>query len=88
MSRKKIFYLGLWGLLGLLVATIVHALIEIPTLRLITGDLERFGTSWVWQHWEVVHGVGSLGLWAAGLLLGLWAGQRYWSQLAATQRQS
>ena len=75
---KKIIYVTLFAFLGLLVATLVHGVIEAPLLWLITGDLDKWGESFVWQNWSFLHRyVGGL-IWILGLCGGIYAGFRCW----------
>lgn len=83
---KRYFYIALCILLGLLVATMLHGLIEIPALSLITANFDTYGDSFVWRYWRVIHGVGGVVLWLAGALGGFWAGKRWWQILYIEKR--
>lgn len=83
---KKTIYIILFAFLGLLLATLLHALIELPTLWLITGDIERYGESFVWRNWVVLHSTIAALIWVAGLGGGVWAGFRYWRILYIEER--
>ena len=75
---KKTLYVFMFAILGLLLAAILHALIEAPTLWLITGDLDTYGDSFVWQNWTLLHRyIGGL-IWVLGLGLGTAAGFYFW----------
>jgi hypothetical protein len=75
---KKVIYISLFGFLGLLLSAILHAVIEAPTLWLITSDLDKYGDSFVWQNWAMLHRyIGGL-IWIVGLVGGLYAGFKYW----------
>jgi hypothetical protein len=69
---KKIIYLVLWGLLGLIFSFIIHAIIELVYLKYAKPD----SIHWV----KVFNGSCALPLWLIYLLpilfiiLGLWAG--------------
>jgi len=75
---KKIIYIAAFGFLGLLLATLVHAGIEIIALEVIFGNPERFENTLWWQQWDPLHDTASTILWAAGLAVGLYLGKRYW----------
>jgi cell division protein FtsW (lipid II flippase) len=75
---KKIFYIFCFGLLGLVVATIIHAVVEIIALRVIFGNPEQYADTFWWQEWHFIHAFGSGVLWWAGLLAGFWLGFRFW----------
>jgi hypothetical protein len=75
---KKVIYVTLFAFLGLLIATIVHAVIEAPVLWLITGNLDKWGEGFIWQNWAVLHRyVGGL-VWILGLIGGIYGGIKYW----------
>jgi hypothetical protein len=76
---KRILYILAFGLLGLLFATLVHSVVELIALELIFSD-EVNADSWWWREWETIHAIGAAGLWAGGLLAGLFAGWRWWDQ--------
>jgi hypothetical protein len=75
---KQFVYIALFSFLGLLVATVIHAVIEAPLLWLITGDLEKWGNSFIWQNWTLLHRyVGGL-IWFLGFTGGIYSGIKYW----------
>ena len=75
---KKILYVFSFGFLGLLVATVIHAVVEMFALRIIFGNPEKYANTFWWQEWEFIHAFGSGVLWWAGLLIGFWLGFRFW----------
>lgn len=84
---KRILYIVLFISLGLLVATLLHAIIELPTLSLITGNFEHYQHSFIWQHWKLVHGVGGAILWILGAIVGYWCGVKGWQILYVEKRR-
>lgn len=83
---KRIIYILAFTFLGLLVSTLLHAAIEMPTLWLISGDIETYGNSFVWQHWSVLHQtVGGL-LWLLGALAGYLCGRHFWRVIYIEKR--
>lgn len=83
---KKTLYVFLFTLLGLMLSTLLHAAIELPALWLITGDIERYGGSFVWQNWGVLHtSIGAL-LWVLGGGGGVWGGFHFWQILYVEER--
>lgn len=83
---KRIFYITSFTVLGLLLATLVHAAIEIPILSLITSDFARYQDSFLWRHWSAIHGIGGAVLWGAGVFGGVIAGRRFWQILYVEKR--
>ena len=76
---KRILYIISFGLLGLLVATILHGVIELVTLDLIFNDSANADSFW-WQEWQLVHAVAGGALWIIGCVLGLLAGYTWWDE--------
>lgn len=76
---KRVLYIIAFGFLGLLVATLIHAGLELWALAVIFGDEANASTVW-WREWELIHDSVSIGLWLAGLLLGVGAGIKWWDQ--------
>lgn len=75
---KKIFYIFACGLLGLLVSTILHGLIEILALGIIFGQPEKFIETIWWQKWSVIHDGISYLLWVSGVGGGIILGLKWW----------
>jgi len=76
---KRIFYIIAFGFLGLLIATILHGVIELVVLELIFGDSANAGSFW-WQEWQLIHAVGGAALWTAGVVVGFYAGIAWWGR--------
>jgi amino acid permease len=85
-TMKRIVYIGLFIFLGLAVSTLIHALIELPTLNLITGDFETYADSYLWRNWKMIHGVGGVLLWLAGAISGYLCGVKWWQILYVEKR--
>lgn len=83
---KKACYLFLFIVFTLLVSLLIHGLVEITTLWLLTNNLDKFGESFVWQHWYTVHLVGGILLWGFGFAAGVWGGLHYWNMLYVEKR--
>jgi hypothetical protein len=83
---KKYVYIALFTFLGLLLATLLHALIEIPALKLITENYEQYGDGYIWQHWRIIHDVVGACLWLGGALGGYYAGKKWWQILYIEKR--
>lgn len=83
---RRLFYIFSFMVLGLLLGTLAHAGLEIPALALVTNDFERYGDSFFWRHWGLIHGWGGIVLWAIGLILGFVAGRKFWQILYVEKR--
>jgi hypothetical protein len=75
---KKIIYVTLFSFLGLLLAALLHGMIEAPILLLITSDLDTWGDSFVWQNWAVLHRYVGGAIWVGGFIGGIYFGLKYW----------
>lgn len=82
---KKTLYIASFGFLGLLVSTLVHALVEMVALDLIFNNPDRFAESVWWQEWVLIHGIFAFGLWAIGLIGGLYLGVKWWEPYGSKQ---
>ena len=75
---KKPFYILSFGFLGLVVATLIHAVVEMIALKVIFGNPEKYANTFWWQEWGFIHAFVSGLLWWTGLIIGLWLGFRFW----------
>lgn len=75
---KKVVYITAFTVLGLLVATLVHAGVELPILHFIFTDYESYGDTFLLRHWDLVHGMGGALLWIIGVAIGFFFGHHYW----------
>lgn len=83
---KRLFYIAAFTVLGILLATLVHAALEMPALYIITSDFEHYQHSFVWEHWRIIHGWGGKLLWLLGALGGFIAGCKFWQILYVEKR--
>lgn len=75
---KKVFYVALFTLLGIITSFLIHALIEIPIIWLLLSDFERWGLGLSWDTWETVHSISSITLFIIGVVVGLKFGKHFW----------
>lgn len=83
---KRYVYIGLFGLLGLLVTTLLHAAIEIPLLVWMQTALEAGETPWLWTEWPLLHRLGGTMLWLGGIGGGVFLGKKFWRILYVEKR--
>ena len=83
---KRLFYIGVFTFLGILLSTLVHAGIEIPLLSMMESQLEMTGRSFLADNWWLIHGWGGKLLWFSGALGGFIAGRRFWQILYVEKR--
>jgi Sec-independent protein secretion pathway component TatC len=78
VNSKRTIYITSFTLLGILLSTIVHAAIEIPVINLLVADFDRYSLVLSWGQWFLVHHVGTVILWVAGVAFGYWQGKYWW----------
>jgi len=75
---KKVLYISSFTILGLILATILHAIIEFVALAVIFEDPAQFAETFWWKEWELVHQFGANFLWLLGALGGIYSGFVLW----------
>ena len=75
---KKVIYVILFVVLGIIVSFFVHALIEIPVIVLLVSDFEKWGLGLSWGAWETIHDVGAIILLILGIVYGFRQGKHWW----------
>ena len=83
---KKIIYILLAGILGFLVATLIHSLLEIWYINLLIADFKKYSFGLSWQVWFMIHTIiaGVLGVFST--LIGIRFGIRWW-QIIYVEKQ-
>lgn len=82
---KKLLYIALFTVLGVLVSTLLHAGIEIPLLAMMENQVMT-GDSFLADHWWLIHGLGGQLLWLAGAVVGFILGRKFWQILYVEKR--
>lgn len=77
---QKGVYIAGCGFLGLLVATLIHAGVELWALKLIFGNPDQFADTIWWHKWDLLHWSVSGVLWTVGLWCGVYTGIKMWPQ--------
>ena len=83
---KERIYIATFTFLGALSGLLLQGGLEMWALGLVALDYERFAEVFWWQNWEVIRSVGIVTLPAIGLVLGYFAGKRYWNILYVEER--
>ena len=83
---KKITYISLFVLLGIIVSFLIHAIIEIVVIDLLLDDFDKFGFGFDWSQWFLFHSIGSIFLFVLGALFG-YAQGRYWWRVIYVQKR-
>jgi hypothetical protein len=77
---KKVAYVGLFTLLGVLVSFLIHGVLEIAIVHLLITDFSTYNLGLSWAQWFAVHRWGSWLLLAVGIGVGFWQGV-YWRRV-------
>ncbi len=75
---KRNIYIFFAMILGVLLSTIVHAVVEAWYIGLLLGDFGTYGLGLSWESWFIIHHVATAVLLVFGVLLGYWFGVRWW----------
>lgn len=78
---KKIVYIFLFTLLGVLAQFILHALLETWYIGLLLENFPRYGFGMLWDTWVLIHNVGTVILLVAGLSVGFRQGNYWWKRI-------
>ena len=75
---KRALYICAFAFLGLVLATIIHGVVELIALEIIFGNPDKYAdTNW-WREWDFIHQAASNFLWLVGFIVGTYFGYRYW----------
>ena len=78
MKTKRTVYIAAFIVLGLLLAAILHAAIEIPVINLLVSDFDRYSLGLTWSGWFWVHHIGTVMLSLVGVWFGYTQGKHWW----------
>ena len=78
---KKVFYISMCALLGVLVGFIAHALLEIPIIYLMVSDFDKYSFGLTWDQLMMVHWIYTATLLFIGLIAGLKLGFKWWQYI-------
>ena len=78
---KKKFYIGVFVVLGVLLQFLLHAGIEIWYIKLLLQGFPKYSLGLSWSQWFLIHHIGSIVLFIAGILFGFWQGNFWWRKI-------
>lgn len=78
---KKIIYIGLFTIFGILFQFLAHGMVEILYINALTKNFSRWSLGLTWDQWFAVHAVGTVILFSLGAALGLWGGFFFWQKI-------
>lgn len=82
---KRTVYIAAFTLLGVLLQFLTHALVEIWYIGLLR-DYPTYSLGLAWRHWVMIHDVGAVILFLAGVWLGFRQGQYWWQKIYVERR--
>ncbi|HDZ54357.1 MAG TPA: hypothetical protein ENI19_01610 [Candidatus Nealsonbacteria bacterium] len=78
---KKKIYIGAFTFFGILLQLLVHALVEIWYIGLLLRDFPQYSLGFSWSQWFIVHHIGTVILFIAGVMFGFWQGKFWWRKI-------
>ena len=78
---KRTVYLICFTFLGILVAFIIHALVEIWYIKLLVRSFSTYGFGLSWATWFRLHWYWSVSMLLLGACLGYIKGKYWWQQI-------
>jgi hypothetical protein len=78
---KRIIYIALFIVLGVLLQLLIHGVVEIWYIGLLLKDFETWGLGMSWSTWLMIHTVGMVVLLIAGIIFGFWQGKYWWRRI-------
>ena len=78
---KKIIYIIAFTTLGILLQFLIHAGVEIWYIGLLLKDFPKYGFGLSWEQWFLIHTIGTVILFLAGTIFGLWQGRYWWQKI-------
>ena len=82
---KRIIYISLFTLLGILVQFWVHGAVEIWYIGKLLQDFDKFSLGLTWDNWFMIHNVSSVILFILGAALGFQQGRHWWQKIYVEQ---
>lgn len=78
---KKNVYILLFMVFGVLISQLIHSALEIWYINLLIQDFSKYSLGLIWQHWYIIHGIGTVILFVGGLMFGYFQGKHWWKVL-------
>lgn len=78
---KKLIYTVSFIILGIFLQFLIHAIVEIWYIGLLVGDFPKYSFGFSWDQWFIIHHIGTVILFVAGILFGFWQARFWWSKI-------
>lgn len=78
---KKVIYVFLFTLLGVLLQFFIHAVVEIGYINLLLTNYEVFGLGLSFATWFTIHNIFAIILLFLGILFGFKQGLYWWKKI-------
>jgi len=85
MSKKTV-YIGLFTLLGVLLSTIVHGVLEMWYIQGLIADFPKYSLAYTWAEWFTIHRYFSVVTLMLGLIFGYFQGRMWWRWVYVEKR--
>jgi hypothetical protein len=83
---KRNIYIFCAVIFGILLSTILHALVESWYIGLLISDFGTYSFGFSWAAWFTIHSVATGVLFFLGVLFGYWLGVRWWQMVYVERR--
>ena len=78
---KRVIYIILFTIFGVLLQFLLHAAIEIPYLSLLNSNFEKYSLGFSWPQLLTIHLVLTILFVIAGAAFGFFAGKFFWQKI-------
>lgn len=78
---KRITYIALAIVFGILVQFVLHAVVELGYIHLLVTNFDRWSFGLSWSTWFSIHTVASIVLLVAGIIVGYFLGVHWWKYI-------
>ena len=78
---KKKIYIGAFIIFGILLQFLIHSLAEIWCINLLLRDFPKYSLGLSWPQWFIIHHIGTVILFIAGIVFGFWQGKFWWNKV-------
>jgi hypothetical protein len=78
---KKVIYIVLFTLVGIILQFLVHGILEMWYINLLLSDFGAWGFGLSWEAWVLIHNIGAVIMFIAGAFFGFSQGKYWWTRI-------
>ncbi len=78
---KKTIYLVMFVVLGVLIAFLAYAMIEVWYIDLLIKDFQKYSLGFSWNHWFLINRLLALIFFTGGIFAGYYQGIFWWKKI-------